>query len=360
MNKFILTGCDLHDKTMLLKIAVGQDTPVKRSFTNDVDGRKTMIADLKKRAKECGVERIIFAYEAAGLGFGLHDELKENGIICHVLAPSKMARSPKHRRGKTDEKDAEHILEILRGHYLAGNKLPSVWIPDKQTRDDRELVRARLDTQEKSVVVKCQVQTLLKRNSVRPSTSLGGAWTKTHRAWLKALSECDEPLAFGARQNLASLLRQMDSLETEIITLDKEIAKLSQAKRYAKSVKKLIKMKGVGLLGAMVFLTEMGDLSRFKNRKQIGAYLGLVPSSDESGETDDKKGHITHQGSPRLRYMLCQMVWNRVRYDAREKIVYERIAARNPKHKKIAVVAAMRRLAIEMWHVASSAKKDAA
>ena len=52
MNKFILTGCDLHDKTMLLKIAAGQDAPVKRSFTNVVDGRKTMIADLKKRAKE--------------------------------------------------------------------------------------------------------------------------------------------------------------------------------------------------------------------------------------------------------------------------------------------------------------------
>jgi transposase len=96
----------------------------------------------------------------------------------------------------------------------------------------------------------------------------------------------------------------------------------------------------------------MGDLSRFSNRKQIGAYLGLAPSSNETGETGDRKGHITHQGSARVRYILCQMVWNRMRFDPDEKAAYERIVAKNPKHKKIAVVAGMRRLAIKMWHVA--------
>jgi transposase len=356
MNKLILVGCDLHDKTMLLKIAVGQAAPVKRSFTNDVGGRQAMIADLKKRGKEAGAEKIIVAYEAAGLGFGLYDELEEKEITCHVLAPSKMARSPKHLRGKTDEKDAEHILEILRGHYLAGNKLPAVWIPDQQIRDDRELVRARLDAQDKCTGVKVQAQALLKRHGVKRPAGTGSSWTKEYRAWLGALSECDEPLGYGARQNLSSLLRQIENLEKEIETLDKEIEKLSRTKGYTQNVKKLGKLKGVGVLGAMVFLTEMGDLSRFKNRKQIGAFLGLVPSSDESGETNDKKGHITRQGSPRLRYMLCQMVWNRVRYDLKEKAVYERIAVKNPKHKKIAVVAAMRRLAIQMWHVARPLK----
>ena len=102
----------------------------------------------------------------------------------------------------------------------------------------------------------------------------------------------------------------------------------------------------------MVFLTEMGKLSRFSNRKQIGAFLGLVPSSKESGKTNDCKGHITHQGPARVRYILCQMVWNRMRFDPGEKAAYERIVEKNPKHKKIAVVAGMRRLAVKMWHVA--------
>ena len=269
-----------------------------------------------------------------------------------MLAPTKIARSVKHRSSKTDEKDAERILEVLRGHYLAGNELPDVWVPDKQTRDDREVVRARLDAQDKCTEVKTQTRCFLKRNGLVKPKAAGKGWTRAYREWLKALSECDAPLAFGARQNLASLLRQIEALEKEVETLDQAVLTLSQTPRYASSVAKLSELKGVGLIVAMVFLTEIGDAARFKNRREIAAYLGLAPASYETGQTNDRKGHITHQGPSRVRYVLNQAAWNRVRYDAKEKEVYERIAAKNPKHKKIAVVAAMRRLAIRMWHAA--------
>ena len=359
MEKFTMTGCDLHDKSMLLKIASGQEPPAKRSFENNAGGWRAMLAELKKRAAQAGSTKIVFAYEASGLGFGLCDFLTENGITCHVLAPSKIERSPKHRKAKTDERDAERVLEILRGHYLAGNKLPAVWVPDKQTRDDREVVRARLDAQEKCSAVKAQIRTLLKRNGIARPEECGDGWTEKFRAWLKKLSTCAKPLAFGARTNLASLLRQLASLEAEVVTLEESVAALAKKPRYAASVKKLRKFKAIGVFSAMVFLVEMGDLNRFSNRKQVGAFLGLVPSSNESGEADDRKGHITHQGPARIRYILCQMVWNRNRCDPGEKAVYERIAAKNPKHKKIAVVAAMRRLAVKMWHVACPAKAAA-
>jgi len=355
MDKCMLAGCDLHDKTMLLKLAVGRAAATKRSFSNDSEGRRAMSAELKQRALAAGAARIVFAYEASGLGFNLYDELTAQDIICHVLAPSKIERSPKHRRSKTDEKDATRILEILRGHYLAGNALPAVWIPDQQTRDDREVVRARLDAQDKCVALKTQIRTLLKRNGVEKPAGLGASWTREYRAWVAALSTCDEPLAWGARQHLASLLRQMESLEAEVQALERSVGELATQPRHAKQVEQITKLKGVGVLSAMVFLVEMGNPERFANRRQVGAFVGLVPSSAESGETSDKKGHITHQGPARLRYILCQAVWNRVRGDPDEKAVYERIVARNPKHKKIAVVAAMRRLAIRMWHLTKAA-----
>ena len=78
----------------------------------------------------------------------------------------------------------------------------------------------------------------------------------------------------------------------------------------------------------------------------------MVPSSDDSGEIVGKHGHITRQGPARLRKALCQAVWARIRSDGGEKAVYERIVKRNLKHKKIAVVASMRRLAIRLWHEA--------
>jgi transposase len=112
----------------------------------------------------------------------------------------------------------------------------------------------------------------------------------------------------------------------------------------------------VGLFSAMVFLTELGSLERFSNRRQIAAYLGLSPSSHESGECNDRKGHITGYGPFRVRKVLCQSVWCQVRYAGQEAPAYRRIVARNPKKKKIAVVACMRRLAIRMWHVGLAAR----
>lgn len=351
MQKCILAGCDLHDRSMLVLAASGSDAAQKRTFLNTVSGRSAMLKWLRELA--AGVP-IVFAYEASGLGFGLHDELVGAGLCCHVLAPSKLQRSPQQRRNKTDEKDAQQILAVLRGHYLAGNPLPSIWIPDKATRDDRELLRTRLDAQNKCSRVKTQIRTLLKRNGLIRPGGTGTGWTRAYRAWLKALGVCDEPLATGARTSLGSLLRQMDMLEQEVDLLDQQIQSLAQTPRYERPVKALMAIAGVGWLTAVVFLTEMGDLKRFRNRRQIAAFLGLAPSAYESGESNDRKGRITRQGPSRVRHVLCQAAWNCVRGDPHERKIYQRIVTKNPKRKKKALVATMRRLAIRMWHAAAA------
>lgn len=351
MAKCIMVGCDLHDKNMLLKIAGDRGKPKKRSYQNNASGRKAMITALKKQAETAGGAKVIFAYEASGCGFGLCDELTEAGIKCYVLAPTKIAKSVKSRRSKTDEKDADAILALLRAHVLAGNELPAVWVPDPQTRDDREVVRARLDAAQKLTGVKSQIKTLLKRNGVSKPSVLGKGWTKGYRAWLRGLLGGGSPLRRGARVGLGSLLRQLEFIEEEIALLDREVAALGETPRYLRAARMMNCLKGVGVLTAMVFLTEMGDMTRFSNRRQVGSYLGLAPSIHESGESGDRKGHITHHGNARVRKVLCQATWSRVRTDSNEKTVYERIAAKNPKHKKIAVVAAMRRLAIRLWHI---------
>lgn len=246
---------------------------------------------------------------------------------------------------------------MLRAHVLAGNDLPAVRVPDEQTREDRELVRIRLDAAEKASRVKTQIVTLLKRYKLHKPKEVGNNWTRGHRTWLKTLIDPGRAILSGSAQlALGSLQRQLDALEDEIAYLDQAVAQLSKTPRYAEPVKALVKFKGVQVLTAMVFLTELGDLRRFTNRRQLGSFLGLVPSSHESGEQNDRKGHITHQGPPRVRKVLCQATWSRIRWDDEAAPVYERIVAKNPKAKKIAVVALMRRLAIEMWHVGQEAQ----
>jgi transposase len=350
-----MVGCDLHDKSMLLKIAVDRGDPWVRSCGTDRSARRSMIGYLQELARREGALRILFAYEACGFGFRLHDELRDEGIECYVLAPSKMERSPHHRKRKTDERDAQDILNRLRAFVLAGVDLPSVWVPDVQTRDDRELVRLRLAVAEDASAAQVRIRWLLKRNGIESIP--GGGWTEEYEQRLRGLAEGGLPAGAGAA--LSSLMRQVDWLWTEIGRLDSQVLALSESPRYGARVRAMRTIKGVGVLTAMVYLTEMGDLDRFANRRQVGAFLGLVPSSYETGQDDDHKGHITRQGPSRVRKVLCQAVWSRLRHEPKERTAYERIVARNPKHKKIAVVARMRTLAVVLWHKGLEAQRKA-
>jgi transposase len=359
MGKCILVGCDLHDKTLVLKVGVGRGQVKGRTFANGAAERVEMIAWLKQWAAELGGASVYFVYEASGQGFGLYDELTASGIRCFVVPPTHVARSSKDKKTKTDPKDAKRLLELLRGHVLAGNDMPQVWVPDRQTRDDREVVRARGDVADKIGGVKRQIRTLLKRTGIAQPEGLGVSWTKRYRAWLAWLCEACNGQPFGVRTGLGTLVRQLTALESERSTLDEAVKRVSQGPRYAKPVEALCRKRGVGLLTAMTFLTEMGDLSRFHNRRQVGAFLGLVPSSNESGDAGDRKGHITRQGPSRVRKALCQAVHAYLRGSRRERAFYERLVERNPKRKQKAVVACMRRLGIRLWHIGRAAQQEA-
>lgn len=96
MAEFIMVACDLHDKTMVLKIARGREAAEKSTVQNTPAGRRWLIDDLRARAGGASRVRVIFAYEASGQGFGLHDELTAAGIECHVLAPTKIPHATQH------------------------------------------------------------------------------------------------------------------------------------------------------------------------------------------------------------------------------------------------------------------------
>jgi len=360
MSKVLFCGADVHDRNNLLKFAVDRGPLGKRTFQNNADGRAAWRKWLKEEARRVGATKVVIGYEASSAGFGIYDEMTAAGFECHVLAPSKMRPSAQERKRKTDEQDAERIVEVLRAHELAGTKLPGVWVPPKELREDREVARAYLDAQDKVTAVKAQVRQLLKRNGVETPPGLGQSWTKKYRAWVERLGT-GETTGLGpwVRPGLNSLRRQLAQLEEECKTLGQTAAELAQTERHRAGVAALTKEKGVGLLTALVFWLEMGTLGRFKNRRQVGAYVGLTPSSHESGERNDCKGHITRQGSGRVRRLLCQAVWSRIRYEAKTRRWYQGWVRRQPKRKKVGVVACMRKLAIRLWRVGNEASGGA-
>jgi len=74
-----MVGCDLHDRSMFLKYAVDPQEPLQATYVNDVKGRLKMILELKEFAKKHKSKRIVLVYEASGLGFGLCDQLHDEG-----------------------------------------------------------------------------------------------------------------------------------------------------------------------------------------------------------------------------------------------------------------------------------------
>lgn len=349
MCNVIMIGCDLHDRSMLLRYSVGAGQPGQASFFNDATGRSVMIRRMQRLAEKHHSQRIVFVYEASGQGYGLSDLLHAHGIECYVLSPTHLPKSAKRSKQKTDVKDAQMLLEQVRGFVLAGNELPVVWTPPQRLRDDRELVRARVDAADEITRVKLQVLSMLKRRGIVKPRWYTSRWSKRFVTWLReeVVASLDPVVA----PVLEKLIARYELFHGEQTKLDKAIRKLSCADRYRVPCQELRKLPGVGLLSAMTFLTEMGDWNRFHNRREVAAYLGLCPSSFETGGPGkDRKGRITRQGPSRLRKMLCQAAWVSLIHCPEAKRAYHRIKQGQSKRTKKALVAVMRRLAIKMWH----------
>jgi len=348
MLRHIFVGIDLGDKNSVARIAVDREKSERMGFVNNRAGRQRLFEEVKRRAEKIG-GTVVMAYEASACGFVLQDEAEAKQIKCWVLAPTKMEKSAEQRSHKNDDRDSDDVLEKLRGYVLAGNRLPTIWVPDSQTRDDRELIRMRLELAEKQTQVKAQIQMMLKRHGIEKPSGLGTSWSVAYKRWLQGMAE-SERFGWGMRQALSSLLRQLDFMESELKRVDKPVEQLACDPRHKAIIEELTQECGVGVLTAMVYRTEIGYAGRFRRGRQVGKFAGLTPKSHESGQQNDRKGHISRQGPPRLRKMLCQASWSHVRHDRRAQQTYQQLLSRNPKKKKIAIVAVMRRLAVRLWH----------
>jgi len=189
MTRYIFAGIDLGDKNSVARIAIDRNSSQRFGFVNTRSGRERLFREVKRRSQEAGGAKIVMAYEASSCGFVLRDHAQANQIDCHVLAPTKMEKSVEQRKQKNDDRDAEDVLERLRGHFLAGNRLPTVWVPEITQQDDRELVRTRLAAADKQTQIKAQIQMLLKRCGLEKPSDIGSSRTVQYRKWLQALSE---------------------------------------------------------------------------------------------------------------------------------------------------------------------------
>jgi transposase len=119
--------------------------------------------------------------------------------------------------------------------------------------------------------------------------------------------------------------------------------------RLKRCVQYLMSCPGIGWRIACYTLARMGDGESVRSSKEAGAFFGLVPTENSTGDRTDR-GSITKCGDPRLRSMLIQGAWAAIRKDSELRAFYNRICASHSKKvaARVAIVAVARKLAERM------------
>lgn len=342
MSDRIYVAMDVHLKMILAVWQSGRGKRKKLVVEATAEG-------LSKLAQTVGPGEIWAVYEASSCGLEVHDRLTASGWKVWLLAPTHLPQSVESRKDKSDERDGHRMLDVLVAHGELGTKLPWVWIPPRKTREDREVIRRRLKLAEKLGQIKNEMTALLRTQAVVRPADQRKAWTLKHVAWLRGLIAT---MAAPVGAVLSGLLEEMEFYREQIQKMDEQIRSLSEEPEYRGAVERMTQLEGVGVLTAMVFLAELGDPGRFKNRGSLGKYTGLTPNRYASSDVDHK-GHISRMGPCRLRKVLNQAAWAHVRSGGHWAAWYGETAKR--RGAKIAIVGLMRKLAIDLWHLAKAA-----
>jgi transposase len=304
-------------------------------------------------------------YEAGPTGFGLARAAAERDLDVRVCAPGLIPRKPADRV-KTDARDAERLARLLAAGELAFVRVPSV--EEEQLRD---LVRAREDLRGDLSRARQRLSHLLRRRGLR-YPGRGSAWTARHRSWLRGLSFEDRASAV----TFADYLAGVTALEQRRDSVDEALAELAPESPWAELIARLRCFRGIDTLAAVGLCAEVGDFARFTHPRQLGAFLGLVPSERTSDEKR-RQGAITKAGPKHSRRLLveaAQHAWRppRVSDDLRRRQAdqdprvcevawraqrrlycqWHKLADRRGKHANVATVACARELAAFVWEAA--------
>lgn len=238
-------------------------------------------------------------YEAGPTGYGLYRAAKGARVRCEVIAPSKTPRAS-GEKVKNDRKDAEHLLRQL----MAG-ALTAIAVPSPTAEAARDLARAREQVRGDLMRARHRLSKLLLRHGRVWDAS---TWTRAHERWLSAqrFDQGNTELAY------VDAVAACQGLRSRREALDERLSHVAREGEFWPIVSRLRAFRGIDTLSALVIVLEVGDFHRFDRAVQLGSWLGLVPSRQQSGETDTH-GPITKTGSRYARRILVEAAWHYLR-----------------------------------------------
>lgn len=237
-------------------------------------------------------------------------------VVAHPTAMKLIAKAP----NKTDKNDAHKLLEAYNADYL-----PTSWLAPKDVREDRNLCSAR----DFMVRQRAGIKNRIRYEAQRYGINLG-ALTK------KSFGNLEKSEHVTMRE-LAGLHK---AYTERVSNLDNAVKDRAEENHYAKLIDTI---PGIGYSSALSIASQIGDVQRFHNEFHFFSYIGLCPSTHQSG-SKEWKGHLK-AGNVTLRSTLIECVWMHIMHckDSRLTATYYQLSRRMGPKK--AAVACAKRLA---------------
>jgi transposase len=299
-NQDVYVGIDVGKKGWAIRILVGEH--IFKPFTQPP--QPAILAHYLRR--NFPGARYHAVYEAGYFGFWIYQALKKEGIDCIVVSPADVPTTHKDKRRKTNPRDAWRMARGLRS-----GELEPIYVPSQECLEDRTLVRTRLWYVRKQTRCKNQIKAILQFYGLKPEEStIETHWSRRYIQWIEHI-QMGYPSGDKA---LSHLIDELLYLRKKITELTKQIRELSRTDRYRERTQCLCTVPGVGLLSAMVILTELIDIHRFHTEDQLASFVGLVPDERSTGEDETIIG-ITRRHNAILRTILVEAAWIAIRTD---------------------------------------------
>ena len=355
-------GLDVHKKNVVATIMgsdLAKETRTFSSFTRDLEALKEWLESMK-------IESV--AMESTGVYWKPVYQILESGNFELLLVN---ARHMKNVPGKkTVVKDSEWICSLLRAGLLRGS-----FVPVKETRYLRELVRYRKKQVQAIASEKQRMQKILEDANIKLSSVVSdiSGVTATEmidelikgkktakeiselgKGKLKAKLEDLEKSLEGHFTNhhkfmMKTIIKKINATAEIIEELDEEIKSRNEVQEEKEDIELLKTIPGVGQRTAEILVAELGtDMDQFPNEDHLSSWAGLSPGNNESG--GKKKSCRTTQGNQSLKTALVEAAWAAIRTkNTYLRSKYERIVPR--RGAKRAQIAVAHKILIAAYHI---------
>jgi transposase len=275
--------------------------------------------------------RYMSCYEAGCFGFSIHEQLLALGIENLVIHPADVPTSDKDRVYKTDSRDAQKLArELEKG-------LKGIYVPTPAQQQLRALWRLRF----RLVGEQTRYKNRIKGFMTFSGYALPATGTHWSRAFLDGLLACDVAHEAG-RLTLDTLVEALRETRARIAMLTKQLS------RFTPETELLMSIPGIGRITALALQCELMDLARFKSIDQLSSFIGLIPSTQSSGDHQDS-GRLTRRRNRYLRALLVEAAWVAVGKDPTMTAFYMRLKKRMKPQD--AIIRVTKKLVRRIWSV---------